>query len=271
MIKRPLLRYHGSKFSLSPWIIGFFPEHKVYIEPFGGGGSVLLQKRPAKTEIYNDMDGSVVNLFRIVRDRESCAELIRLLESTPFSRVEYQAAYDDPKDDIDAAYKLCVRSFKGMSSKGIWQKSGFDTRVNPDGFISRVNAFRALPDVLAAAAERLVSTVIENDDAIKIIERHDRADALIYCDPPYVRATRGSSVYKHDMKDDCHIRLAETLHKCVGMVVLSGYPSVLYDDLFQDWMRIEKPHVADTGKKSVEVVWLNQQCAERQKQARLIE
>lgn len=269
MIKRALLRYHGSKFSLAPWVISFFPPHKVYTEPFGGGASVLLRKHPSITEIYNDLDGDVVNLFRVLRDPVKVKALIGRIGMTPYSRQEYKAAYNEPCDDVDSAYKLFIRSFMGMSSKGIWKNSGFDTRINPDAYIGRVNSFRALPSVITAAAERLSGVVIEHGEGVEIIERFDRHDALTYCDPPYVKSTCSTAVYKHGMTDDDHIKMAAVLHNCEGMVLVSGYQSELYKDLFHDWTCRQKPHTADVGKKSVESIWMNKRCAEAQPQGRL--
>lgn len=261
---RPVLRYHGGKFRLAPWILTFFPRHQVYVEPFGGGGSVLLAKSPAPTEIYNDLDSRVVGLFRVLRDPSRADELARRLELTPFAREEYEGwCYADPLDDIDAAHQLVARGFMGQSSKGIWQRSGLDTRVNPDGYCSRVSALRASPDACRAVAQRLVRVVIEHDDALDVISRYDRPDALIYCDPPYLTTEgRGTRIYTHDFKAEDHRALATVLRGLrSAMVVLSGYPSTLYDELYPDWQQHERKAMADGGRARTEVVWLNPACA----------
>lgn len=264
-VLRPVLRYHGGKFRLAPWILTFFPRHQVYVEPFGGGASVLLQKQPAPTEVYNDLDSRVVGLFRVLRDPVKATELARRLEYTPFAREEYEGwCYGDPIDDIDAAHQLVARGFMGQSSKGIWQRSGLDTRINPDGYSSRVSALRAAPDACRTVAQRLVRAVIEHDDAINVIKRHDRPDALIYCDPPYLTPEgRGTRIYTHDFKAEDHRTLAATLRGMTSaMVVLSGYPSALYDELFPDWQRHQRKAMADGGRERTEVVWLNQACTD---------
>lgn len=89
MIKRPILRYHGGKFILAPWIISHFSPHKIYTEVFGGGGSVLLRKKRSYAEVYNDKWDIVVNVFKIMRDPVKAAELERVLRLTPFSRTEF--------------------------------------------------------------------------------------------------------------------------------------------------------------------------------------
>lgn len=267
---RPILRYHGGKFRIADWVLQFFPPHKVYVEPYGGAASVLLSKAPAPTEVYNDMDSRVVTLFRVLRNETKAAELSRRLALTPFSREEYEGwCYDEPADDIDAAHQIVARGFMGQSSKGIWQRSGLDTRVNPDGYCSRINALRATPEAVLAAAKRLATVLIEHDDAIAVMRRHDRADALIYCDPPYLTPEgRGTRIYTHDFSIDDHRTLAETLHGLQAMVVLSGYPTDLYDELFKDWKRYERPHMADGGRERTEVLWLNAACASAMDQAR---
>jgi len=261
---RPALRYHGGKFRLAPWILTFLPRHAVYVEPFGGGGSVLLAKPQAPTEVYNDLDSRVVSLFRVLRDPAKADEVARRLELTPFAREEYEGwCYAEPADDIDAAHQLVARSFMGQSSKGIWQRSGLDTRINPDGYCSRVSALRASPDACRSIARRLARVVIEHDNALNVIRRHDRPDAVIYCDPPYLTTEeRGTRIYTHDFKEEDHRALADALGSLKSaMVVLSGYPSALYNELYPDWQRHQRKAMADGGRERTEVVWLNPACA----------
>lgn len=89
---RPILRWHGGKWKLAPWIIQNMPAHRTYVEPFGGAASVLLRKPRSYAEVYNDLDGDLVNLFRVTRDRGE--ELIRALELTPFAKDEFLGAYE---------------------------------------------------------------------------------------------------------------------------------------------------------------------------------
>jgi len=262
-VARPVLRYHGGKVRLAPWIVSFFPAHTVYLEPFGGGASVLLQKAPAPTEIYNDLDSRVVGLFRVLRDPAKAHELARRLELTPFARQEYaEWCYADPADDIDAAHQLVARGFMGQSSKGIWSRSGLDTRINQDGYCSRVSALRAAPEACRIVASRMATVVIEHDDAATVIKRHNRPDTLIYCDPPYLtQKGRGTGIYTHDFKVADHRRLAAALQETSAMVVISGYPSALYDELYPTWRKYERKALADGGRARTEVVWINPVCA----------
>src|SRR6185436_10289198 len=95
-----------------------------------GGGSVLMLKQRAYGEIYNDVDDAVVNVFRVMRDPDQAAELRRRLELTPFARSEFKAAYGDPVDQLDAAYKMIVRSFMGFGSASMTRKHHTGFRFN---------------------------------------------------------------------------------------------------------------------------------------------
>lgn len=112
---------------LAPWIISHFPEHRVYVEPFGGGASVLLRKPRSYAEIYNDLDSEIVNLFRMVRDRG--AELAKLLTLTPYAREEYGTLHDDD-DPMEKARRTVIRSFMGFSSTSIHRNTGFRSDSN---------------------------------------------------------------------------------------------------------------------------------------------
>jgi DNA adenine methylase len=271
-ITRPVLRYHGGKFRLAPWILSFFPDHVVYVEPFGGAASILLQKKRVSAECYNDLDGNVVNLFRILRDSERALELQRRVELTPFAREEFDWAYEPVVDDMDGAHKLIIKSFMGHGSDSA-------TRSCRTGFRSKLSDGRVLPSVeystwsnaIPTFTHRLKGVVIENRDALEVIARMDSPTTLIYADPPYCHSTRsaitgrssGTHGYRHEMTDTDHEKLAGVLHASKGMVILSGYPSVLYDrDLYPDWIRHERRHVADGGKFRTEVIWMNQACAD---------
>lgn len=263
---RPLLRYHGGKWKLAPWIISHFPQHRVYVEPFGGGGSVLLRKPRAYAEVYNDLDGEIVNLFRVVRDRGD--ELRELLALTPFARDEYLGAFDLSDDRLECARRTVIRSFMGFGSNAILRtvKSGFRSNSNRSG-TTPAHDWANYPDCLDALIQRLRGVVIENRAANKIMPQHDGSETLHYCDPPYVHETRtqishGHHGYNHEMTDDDHRRFADDVRALSGMVVVSGYAHDLYDrELFADWARVERPAMADGARPRIEVLWLNDKCA----------
>ncbi|MDH6658382.1 UNVERIFIED_ORG: DNA adenine methylase [Rhizobium sophorae] len=256
---RPLLRWHGSKWRIAEWVISHFPQHKIYVEPFGGSASVLLQKPRATTEIYNDLDRDLVNLFRILRERPD--ELALALALTPYARDEYNSLYGEQVDDLDRARAFVARSFMGMSSKGALQKSGFDARTNPDGYTGRLRSLASLPEEILVVAGRFIHVIIENVPARACLDRYNRPDALIYMDPPYLAATRSSGkLYRHEMSDRDHRELLECACASKAMVIVSGYPSDLYEQLLGDWTRVEIDAFVDGGGGRTEMLWMNNAC-----------
>lgn len=267
---RPVLRYHGGKFRTAPWIIQQLPAHGVYVEPFGGAASVLMLKQRVAAECYNDLDENVVNLFRILRQPYLAAELQRRVMLTPFAREELEVAFEAPVDEMDAAHKLIVRSFLGRGSDASTRqgKSGFNTLLSEERALPAY-AFASWPDAIPVFTERLRGVLIENAPALEIIERFDTPNTLTYVDPPYLHSTRtalrgrapGKHGYKHEMLEADHIALAEALHRTVGMVAISGYPSALYNDLYSTWRRTSTKSIIEGGKVRNEVLWLNPACA----------
>lgn len=215
--RRPILRYHGGKWMLAPWLIARFPPHRVYVEPFGGGASVLLRKPRSYAEVYNDLDGDVVNVFRVLRDPASAAELERLLRLTPFAREEFEATGKGetagPSDPVERARRTIFRSFAGFAiaaTNGDFS-TGFRANSNRSG-TTPAHDWANYPDCANAFTARLSGVVIENKDAIAVMARHDSERTLHYLDPPYAHETRnlqrGNASYRHEMSDDDHARLA---------------------------------------------------------------
>lgn len=260
---RPPLRWHGGKWRLAPWIVSHFSPHKCYVEPFGGGASVLLQKPRAALDVYNDLDGAVVTLFRMLRDDPD--QLIRRVELMPFARAQFDIAQDyiaPPENDIETCLRLLVRSHMGFSSAGTCgrgghQKTGFRGRGIRSGTTPPEN-WRRFPPVLGQVAERLRGVVIECRPALDLIVAHDAPETLFYLDPPYLPETRdGGADYHHEMDEAGHAALLKAGKSCVGKVVLSGYPSVMYDDALSDWFRFERAARAEHALPRTEVLWCN--------------
>ena len=248
---------------LAPWIMSFFPEHRTYVEPYGGGGAVLLRKPRSYAEIYNDLDGEIVNLFKCARDHGD--ELIRLCELTPFARDEFSISYEPHEDCMEQARRTLIRSFMGFGSASVsHQKSGFRANSNRSG-TTPAHDWAGYPEALRLTIKRIAGVVIENRPAIDVIQQHDSKQTLIYADPPYVLSTRylinKTHCYRHEMTDEDHRGLAATLHAVDGMVVISGYPCDLYEDLYSGWERVERASFADGAKPRTEVLWLNDACA----------
>lgn len=263
---RPILRYHGGKWKLADWIISHFPKHRVYVEPFGGAGSVLMQKDRSYAEVYNDLDGELVNMFAVARDRGF--ELARVLELTPFSRDEYRLSFAVSEDPLEQARRTAIRSMMGFGSNALCRniQSGFRSNSNRSG-TTPAHDWRNYPEALVAIIDRLRGVVIENRDATEVMERHDGPTTLHYCDPPYVHETRSAKVhghhgYSYEMTDGQHASLCAFLLGLEGAVIVSGYANDVYEENFHDWRRIERPALADGARDRTEVLWLNDTAVE---------
>ncbi len=264
---RPALRYHGAKWVLSPWIVSCLPaDHDSYIEPFGGSAAVLLRKPRSNLEIYNDLDGDVVNFFKVLRERED--ELIRAIHWTPFAHAEQRLALEPTADPLERARRLYVRSHLTISGPTAQWNSGwrrqkvFSRGRSGLGRMKPAAASFMETDHLYQVAERLRGVIIEQADALEVIRRYENARAVFYIDPPYVVTTRKrwtASAYQHEMADGQHRVLAAVLHACRGMVVLSGYDGPLYQELFGDWRRLERQARTNgnTAETATESLWLN--------------
>lgn len=263
---RPVLRWHGGKWKLAPWIIQHFPKHRVYVEPFGGAASVLFRKPRSYGEVYNDLDGDVVNLFRVLRDPDCAAELERRLRLTPFARTEHADAYTVATDPIERARQLVILSLMGFGSNGHnrQRKTGFRSNSNRSG-TTPAHDWANYPDRLGDIVSRIRGVVIESRPALDVMRQHDSAGTLHYVDPPYLPETRSGlmhspSCYAHEMSAEDHTDLLIGIREIVGMVVLSGYPSEIYDDALLGWLKIECDALADGASPRTEVLWLNRAC-----------
>lgn len=250
----PALRYPGAKWDLAPWIIGRFPPHAHYIDPYFGSGAVFFSKVPSRHEVVNDLDGDVVNLFQVVRERGE--ELAELIDLTPYSREEYYRSYESAADPIEKARRFLVRSGQAhgfnVTSRSGWRHNGSQS-LQPV-----TSRWARIPDSVRGMMHRIKNAEIECLPALAIIERYAVADALLYVDPPYVLSTRkAKKLYRHEMTDRDHLALLDMLDEHPGMIVLSGYESPLYAERLRHWHKITASSQAEKGGKRVEVLWLN--------------
>lgn len=223
---------------------------------------MLMRKQRSHTEIYNDLDDEVVNLFRVLRS-DAALDLVDSLKNTPFAAEEFHAAYEVSRCPQERARRTIIRSFMGFGSNGVHQKTGFRSNSNRSG-TTPARDWVNYPDALLAVVERLRGVVILNRDAIEVMEAHDSPNTLHYVDPPYVFDTRKDAAhdYAHEMTDEQHGELLEFLKTLKGKVVLSGYPHPTYDAALAGWTRVSKAALADGAAKRTEVLWMN---FERQK------
>jgi DNA adenine methylase len=259
----PPFAYFGGKTILAPRIAAAFGPHGHYVEPFAGSLAVLLAKPRSRMETVNDLDGDLMNFWRVLRDRPE--ELARVCALTPHSRAEWEACADFAvEDDLERARRLWIRLAQSRTNR--LMRAGWRHYVAPGNMGTAFPGYLdGYVDRMAAAAERLHHVTLECRPALEIIERYGAdEDVLLYVDPPYLGSTRANDrSYRHELITDAgHRELAEALHACRAAVVLSGYPSDLYDlELYPGWhrtiFRTGTGQGADGWSNRIEVLWSN--------------
>lgn len=279
-----ILKYIGSKYSLLDFLLPLIPNTKTYVEPFGGIGSVIANRNPSQIEVYNDLDGLLVNFFRVLQDKEKAKELLYLLSYTPYARQEFVKAIDiykgkEPANDIRKAWALFILhnlAMTGSAKKYLTGGNFSRCKTQP----LNVKKFSAHISNLSLYTNRFRNIQVDCRPAIEILKYWDSEETTFYCDPPYLPTTRykgGKTNYDHEMTIEDHETLCKTLLTCQGAVVLSGYSNELYDSMFADWDKKEKDvqcscagRVKNSGLQGkgnanlprTEVVWRNPKAVE---------
>ncbi len=257
------IRRPGGKGDLADKLVPLFPNAELYVEPFFGAGSIFyaIPDNTYPRMAINDLDKQIVTFFRVLRDRTE--EFIRVCELTPYARDEFIAALEHSDDELEEARRVWIRSRQGFAGQatapGNWGRSDQKT-WNPGSAETKFRLFREY-------AERLRTVAIDNVDAVEFIQKWTFEDTFIYCDPPYVTASRKSEHYEHEMTDADHRKLAEVLHAAVeagAKVGISGYPNELYDsELYKGWRRVEfdvkftGSQKKDDNPRRTEVFWMS--------------
>jgi DNA adenine methylase len=259
---KPPFIYFGAKTSLAERVVSLLPPHRHYVEPFAGSLAVLLAKPRSLVETVNDLDDDLVTFWRVLRDHPE--QLARARGLTPHSRAEHVGSYDlHGLGDVERARRVWVRLNQGRG--GLMRRSGWRFYRDADrasgAMAATVNAYaeRLLP-----TAERIAGVSLECRPALDVIATYgDHPSVLLYVDPPYLGATRSSGrQYRHEMHSEAeHAALADALNGANATVVLSGYPSPLYDRLYDGWHRYLIPHHASNagiGRTArTEALWCN--------------
>jgi DNA adenine methylase len=257
--------WYGGKYSHLDWLLPLLPRIKHFCEPYGGSAAVLLNREPSPIETYNDLDGDVVNFFRVLRDKKEA--LIEKIGLTPFSFEEFSRAISEKNNanlsDMERARLFYIRArqtrtgLAQVATPGRWAHCRLSSRAGMAGAVSRwLGAVEDLPLI----AQRLLRVQIENRPAIEVIKRYDSPETLFYCDPPYPHECRGdSNGYGYEMTDAEHKELAELLHLVKGKVAISSYFCNLMDKLYGDWKFIEAPEKKchSVKKPRKETLWVN--------------
>lgn len=238
---KPLTSWYGGKSRLAPIIASKLPQHRIYLEPFGGMAGVLMAKEPSELEVYNDLSDGLVNLFQVVRNSETCQELIKLLHLTPYARAEWKYCYkgwvneSNPIEKARMFYVMLDQSFAGTPTNGSWCFAGLNGDKKPSEVF--FNGIENIPLVM----RRLRTVQIENHDAMILLKRWDSEETCIYLDPPYVASTRagGTGQYQHEMTDQQHIELLDFCLQSKSKIVISGYQSEIYQEKLENngWYR----------------------------------
>ncbi len=259
---RAVFRYPGAKWGIADWIISFFPEgyeNLVYLEAFAGSAAVFFNKKPGAVETINDMDSDIINLFHVLRERPE--ELKRVLTLTPYSREEYDKAFEQCDDSLEKARRYMVKTTQAIGAK-LDGKCGWRNhkQMKIGGTACK---WAGITDTIDAAVSRLRGSTtnlvqVEHMDALRLIERYNSKDVLMYLDPPYVRSSRKSGrLYRHEMDDDGQRRLLKLVAASKARIVLSGYASELYDSSLNGWYRFTTQSQTTSTAMAEEVIWLN--------------
>lgn len=235
------------------------PKHHSYLDPYFGGGAILFNKEPSRIETINDLDDDVVNLFRVIQYPGTREELIRWIVYTPYARTEYNEAFPENTDNLTAverAKNFLIRSGMGHGFR-LCEKCGWKKDVYGREAAYAVRYWNDLPEVITNVSQRLKMVQIEHKPAVELIKAFNHSNVLIYADPPYVLSTRTRKQYRHEMSDQDHVELLETLLLHTGPVMLSGYDSDLYNEYLKDWRKISTPARAENSLPRTEVLWMN--------------
>lgn len=257
---RPPFAYFGGKQKIAVDIAELLAGHSHYVEPYAGGLSVLLAKKPSRLETVNDLDGDIVHFWRMLRNRPE--ELARACALTPHSRAERSNALDRPSDldDIERARRIWVCLAQGRT--GTLRRTGWRFDAADSAHTSMPRRLDSYIRRMEAATARLRSVSLECRPALDVIAAYGKGRrTLMYVDPPYLGEVRERNYRREMLSEDGHRELASTLHECVATVVLSGYASRLYDEvLFRDWYRVELAAATSQGgsyEVRTEVLWSN--------------
>ncbi len=273
--------WYGGKEALASLLCSLLPVHEVYCEVFGGSGALLFAKPPSRLEIFNDLDGGVVNFFRVLRNPKQAQELQRLLTLTPYAREEYYAClkgWETEPDPVERARQWYTSVMQSMNSS--IRAAGWSCTREPGSNSART--WRNAIARLDRCAARLALVQIDHRDFERILETYDSETTCFYLDPPYLPETRRKrSTYHQEMSLDDHQRLLTCIQQVKGMVILSGYAHPLYQEALASWhclsleihcssaVRAQPPadqtiEPARSARRRTESIWLNPACLEHQ-------
>ena len=255
---KPFLNYYGSKTTMTGTLLSYFPlDYKTYLEPFGGGASMLFEKDPHGMEVYNDIEENVWSVFKVIQDEDMFKRFQQRCTLALYSRDLYNEAKQALKTDLDIedrAYYFFLLSRMSFNGNG-----GFSVcKESRRGMVKNVSDFLSKVDMLPEYHNRLRRVLIEHKDAMELLDDYNEKGTFAYCDPPYVHDTRKSaSGYIHEMEDDEHEKFIEKCLTFKGKLLISGYDNQMYDRLVENGF--EKIHFESPNahSDSIETLWRN--------------
>lgn len=256
---RAVLRYPGAKWRMSDFILRYMPAHHSYLEPYFGSGAVLFRKAPSPIETVNDINGDVVNLFRVIR--EDASALADYVAGIPYARQEYKAAIAETEvcTMIERAARFLILAWQSYGACADGKTCGWKRDIAARQAAYAVQNWVRMPEWIIAAQGRLKQVQIECQDAIKLITQYNNPRVLIYADPPYMHETRScTQSYRHEMGDEDHVRLLDALNRHSGSVMLSGYANELYDRELRGWKRHDVDVATTSGAVKTECLWIKE-------------
>jgi DNA adenine methylase len=253
-------RYFGGKNMITSWIVSKFPMHKAFVDVFGGTGAIIMNKPKVDVNIYNDLNGDIVNFFRVVRDQPQ--RFIDYIELIPYSREEYYTFLEKMKTETDSFLRAIYFFYL--------QNCSFAGKSGSFGYsIKRSNYWSNNDERIMRVSEKFKLTTIEHLDFREMFNRYDRdKNALFYCDPPYMADTRtDKAYYKDEMTKDDHEDLLKLVTTATGKIAISGYETELYMDYLKDFKLYQKDvpmhscgmvksYDQDTHPRKMECLWV---------------
>lgn len=233
----------------------------VYLEPFAGSAAVFFNKKPSVVETINDLDSDIVNLFRVLRERPE--ELKQQLELTPYSREEYNLAFEPCEDPVEKARRYIVKTSQAIGAKlAGTTKCGWRNhkQIKIGGTSCK---WHNIGETISEAAERLRGSTtnlvqIEHMEALELIKRYNSTDVLMYLDPPYLRSTRKSgALYKHEMNNKEQVQLLDIISASKAKIIISGYQSDMYDEALKGWHKDRTISQTTSTEMATETIWMN--------------
>lgn len=260
---KQVLKYPGSKWKLACRIVELIPEHHSYVEPFFGSGAVFFKKNPSDIETINDLDNDVTNLYECIK--QDSEKLARLAMTTPFSRKEYDKAFEtEAQDPYEKALIFLIKCWQGHGFRTNGYKVGWKNDVQGRERMYALWNWYRLPEWIIEIAERLRKVQIENRPALEVIRRFNYNNVFMYIDPPYLLETRAAKQYKHEMNDNDHEELLSEIVSSNAKIIISGYESEMYNSYLKSWNKKQFNSTAEYGLKRKEVIWANFDITEKQ-------